>query len=152
MHWAEDLDMEVVLAVPAGLYLDGEVISEADLAPFVQDALNELEFLMGDVSTHYGALRAKLGYPEPWKIKFVEVGNEDHLWGGLSSYESYRLKVFYDAIKAKYPDIFIFSSTAEYFYKQSGRDYHEYTRPDFYVSQFGMFDNWAAGNNIMIGE
>ncbi|SPQ21402.1 d7654c19-7073-4ed9-a2be-fd1299e158c5 [Thermothielavioides terrestris] len=152
MHWAEDLGMDVVLAVPAGLYLDGEVVSEADLAPFVQDALNELEFLMGDVSTPYGAMRAKLGYPKPWKIKFVEIGNEDNLWGGLDSYKSYRFRMFYDAIKAKYPDIFIFSSTAEYMYKQSGRDYHEYTRPDYFVSQFGMFDNWTAGNPIMIGE
>lgn len=152
MHWAEDLDMEVVLAVPAGLYLDGEFVKEADLQPFVQLALDELEFLMGDVSTKYGALRAKLGYPKPWTIKYVEVGNEDHLWGGLDSYKQYRLRIFYDAIKAKYPDIFIFSSTSEFQYKDSGRDYHEYTRPDYYVNQFGMFDNWTAGNPIMIGE
>lgn len=36
--------------------------------------MNELEFIMGDVSTPYGALRAKLGFPEPWVIKYVEVG------------------------------------------------------------------------------
>ncbi|KAK4120308.1 glycoside hydrolase family 51 protein [Parathielavia appendiculata] len=77
---------------------------------------------------------------------------EDHLWGGLDSYKSYRLRLFYDVIKAKYPDIFIFSSTAEYMYKESGRDYHLYTRPDYFVSQFDQFDRWSAGMPIIIGE
>jgi alpha-N-arabinofuranosidase len=152
MHWAEDLDVEVVLAVAAGLYLNGEVVPEEELGVFVEDALNELEFLTGDVSTPWGARRAKLGYPKPWKIKYVEVGNEDNLWGGLDSYKSYRLKTFYDAIKAKYPDIFIFSSTDEFVYKESGQDYHKYTRPDYSVSQFDLFDNWDDGHPIIIGE
>jgi alpha-N-arabinofuranosidase len=51
------------------------VIPEADIGIYVQDALNELEFIMGDVSTEYGALRASLGYPKPWKINYVEVGS-----------------------------------------------------------------------------
>ncbi|KAK4156064.1 glycoside hydrolase superfamily [Chaetomidium leptoderma] len=153
MNWAEDMDdVEVVLGIVAGLYLNGEVVPEAELGPFVQDALNELEFLTGDVSTPYGALRAKLGYPKPWKIRYVEVGNEDNLWGGLDSYKAYRLQIFYDAIKAKYPDMFIFSSTTDHVYKESGQDFHEYTRPDYFVSQFGMFDSWSAGNPIIIGE
>ncbi|KAL2145930.1 hypothetical protein VTI28DRAFT_5804 [Corynascus sepedonium] len=152
MHWAEDLDVDVVLGVAAGLYLNGDVVPEEELDFFVQDALNELEFLTGDVLTPYGALRAKLGYPKPWKIKYVEVGNEDNLWGGLDSYKSYRLKTFYDAIKAKYPDIFIFSSTDEVVYKESGRDYHKYTRPDYSVSQFHLFDNWTAEHPVIIGE
>jgi alpha-N-arabinofuranosidase len=152
MHWAEDLGIDVLLSFPAGLALNGDVVAEEDLGPFVQLALDEIEFLTGDVSTPYGALRAKIGYPKPWKIKFVEVGNEDHLWGGLDSYKSHRLQIFYDAIKAQYPDIFIFSSTNEFVYKESGQDYHPYTRPDMSVSRFGMFDDWEAGHPIIIGE
>ncbi|KAK3300455.1 glycoside hydrolase superfamily [Chaetomium fimeti] len=152
MHWAEDLDVEVVLAVAAGLYLNGEVVPEEELGVFVEDALNQLEFLMGDVSTPWGARRAELGYPKPWNIKYVEVGNEDNLWGGLDSYKSYRLKMFYDAIKAKYPGIFIFSSTEQFVYKDSGQDYHKYTRADYLMSQFDLFDNWADGHPIIIGE
>lgn len=48
-------------------------ISEAEIGIYVQDALDELEFIMGDVKTKYGALRAALGYPQPWKINYVEV-------------------------------------------------------------------------------
>jgi alpha-N-arabinofuranosidase len=49
------------------------VTANATLQGYVQDTLDELEFIMGDVSTHYGALRAKLGYPEPWVVKYIEV-------------------------------------------------------------------------------
>lgn len=65
--------MEPLLAVWSGLYLDGTIIPESELQPYVQDALDELEFIMGDTSTSYGALRASLGYPSPWKINYVEV-------------------------------------------------------------------------------
>lgn len=95
MLWCQDLGLEPVLAVWSGLYLDGTIISEADLQPYVQDALDELEFLMGDASTTFGAQRVALGYPEPFPIKFVEVGNEDNLNGGTDSYISYRFNMFY---------------------------------------------------------
>jgi alpha-N-arabinofuranosidase len=55
------------------VYLNGYNNANPDVIP-VQDALNELEFIMGDVTTEYGALRASLGHPKPWKINYVEVG------------------------------------------------------------------------------
>ncbi|CAN8100396.1 unnamed protein product [Discula destructiva] len=154
MLWCQDLELEPVLAVWSGLYLDGTVIPEADLAPYVQDALDELEFLTGDASTTYGAQRAALGYPEPFPIKFVEVGNEDNLSSGKDSYIAYRFNAFYDAISAAYPDILIFSSLSDlsYVYESSGQDYHQYTLPNYFVGQFNFFDNFAAGNPIQVGE
>ncbi|KAH8882695.1 glycoside hydrolase family 51 protein [Thozetella sp. PMI_491] len=152
MDWCTDLGVEPVLALWGGLFLDGTIIPEDELSFYVDDALNELEFLMGDPSTTFGALRASLGRSVPWKIRFVEIGNEDNLNNGGDSYKAYRFNMFYDAITAKYPDILIFSSTTNYRYKSSGWDYHEYTRPDMFVSQFGMFDNWALETPIMVGE
>jgi len=95
MLWCQDLGLAPVLGLWGGLYLDGTVISEADLAPYVQTALDELEFLMGDASTTYGAQRIALGYTEPFQIDFVGVGNEDNLYGGEASYIEYRYKMFY---------------------------------------------------------
>lgn len=59
-----------------------------------------------------------------------------------------------DAISAVYPDILIFTSLADltYVYESSGQDYHEYTLPDYFVGQFGFFDNMAAGHPIQVGE
>jgi len=65
--------MEPIPAVWAGLYLDGTIMSQSALQPYVQDTLDELEFITGATSTPYGALRASLGYPNPWKINYVEV-------------------------------------------------------------------------------
>lgn len=95
--WCQDLELEPVLAVWSGLYLDGTIVPEAELQPYVEDSLNELEFLMGDSSTTYGAQRIALGYTEPFPIKFLEVGNEDNLNGGEDSYKAYRFKLFYGA-------------------------------------------------------
>lgn len=127
MNWCTDLDMEPILAVWGGLYLDGEVVSEADLGYYVQDTLNELEFLMGNTSTHWGSIRAQLGHPEPWPIRYVEVGNEDNLNDGEGSYAQYRFKMFFDAITKTYPHILVISSTTAFTYRRSGQDYHQYT-------------------------
>ncbi|KAI9727456.1 MAG: hypothetical protein M1834_008400 [Cirrosporium novae-zelandiae] len=155
LQWCDDLDMEPVLAVWAGLYLDGTVISKAGLTTYIEDTMNELEFIMGDTSTEYGALRESLGYPDPWTIKYIEVGNEDNLNSGLSSYQSYRFSDFMDAILETYPDMEVIASTVVLDPNPTGAagDYHQYTRPDYFVSQFDFFDNdYTSAHPTLIGE
>jgi alpha-L-arabinofuranosidase len=72
-QWCQDLGAEPILAVWSGLYLDGYIVSQAGLQAYIQDTLDELEFLMGDASTQYGSLRASLGYPHPFTINYIEV-------------------------------------------------------------------------------
>ncbi|KAF5877733.1 putative alpha-l-arabinofuranosidase a protein [Botrytis fragariae] len=161
MNWCTDLNVEPVLGVWAGLYLNNYetpvlVVPEAELQPYVDDVMNELEFLMGDTSTTYGALRASLGYPEPWKINFVEVGNEDNLGGGEPSYIAYRWPMFFNAIHAKYPDILVISSAQDLLSvgppHTSGTDFHQYLRPDDFAVQFELFDNANRSYPILLGE
>lgn len=154
MLWCEDLSAEPLLGIWGGLYLDGTIITEDQLQPYVDDALNELEFLMGDSSTKYGALRASLGYRKPWSIKYVEIGNEDNLNNGGPSYQAYRFKMFKDAIKKKYPNMVVFASTADFNFAETsdaGEDYHQYTRPDRFVTQFNFFDHYTPGFKTLIG-
>ncbi|GMF67847.1 unnamed protein product [Aspergillus oryzae] len=135
-------DASVILAVWGGFALNGDAIPESELGTYVQDALDELEFLTGSVDTEYGALRASLGHPEPWTVKYVEVGNEDNLNDGLDSYKSYRFQAFYDAIKEQYPDITVLASTVEIdFPGDAGGDYHLYDTPDNFVEKFNFFDH-----------
>lgn len=144
--------MHPVLAVWSGLALNGDVVSEEEIGIYVQDALNELEFLTGSVETEYGALRAKYGHSEPWTIRFVEVGNEDNLNSGLDSYKSYRFAAFYDAITKKYPDIQVLASTIDMTLPGSaGGDYHLYDIPDNFVANFHMFDNYSDAHPILLG-
>ena len=138
----------------AGFYLDGPVISEADLAPYVQDALDELEFIMGDASTVFGGLRAALGYSDPiMQIRYVEIGNEDNLGGGLESYRNYRFSAFYDAIKAAYPDMNVMASTIDMVLPGDALgDYHTYSSPGELISKFNMFDQNTSDHRILVGE
>ena len=156
MLWAQDLNMEPVLAVWSGHYLNGYSVPKDELQPYVQSALDELEFLMGDTSTTWGAYRVQLGYPEPFPINFVEVGNEDSLSDGKTTYGEYRFAAFYDAIHAAYPDITIIASYYDVGpvtppYNASG-DFHEYAVPDQMASQFGYFDNYTDANPLLLGE
>lgn len=72
-QWCNDFDIEPILGVFAGYFLNDTFYNATELVPFVQDTMNELEFLMGDNSTTYGAMRVALGFPEPFEIKMVEV-------------------------------------------------------------------------------
>ena len=102
LEWCEDLKMNPVLAVYAGYSLRGEHVPADQLQPYIQDALDEIEYVTGGPDTKWGAERIKDGHPAPFKLTYVEIGNEDWL-DKSGSYEE-RYPPFYNAIKAKYPD------------------------------------------------
>ncbi len=78
LNWCEDLKMQPLLAVYAGYSLKGEHVDPGpDLQPYVQDALDEIEYVTGDASTKWGAERIKDGHPAPFALQYVEIGNED---------------------------------------------------------------------------
>jgi alpha-N-arabinofuranosidase len=114
LQWCEDLNMEPVIGIYSGYSLSGEKVAPgADLKPYVQDALDEIEYAIGDTSTAWGARRAKDGHHEPFKLTYVEIGNEENLGnrrGGGNEYDA-RFAQFYDAIKAKYPQLKIIAAT-----------------------------------------
>jgi alpha-L-arabinofuranosidase len=109
--WCEDLGMEPLLDVFAGYALNGERLSsEEDLAPFVQEALDQIEYIIGGTDTKWGAQRARDGHPEPFAMRYVEIGNED-FFDKSGSYDK-RFSIFHKAIKAKYPQLTLISTIA----------------------------------------
>lgn len=135
---------------------------QKDLQPFIDDALNEIEFVRGPATSTWGARRAALGHPKPFELNYVEIGNEDWLAGypgGWDSYRKYRFTMFHDAIKAKYPNMQIISSAGSSDPAPEGEttgpnleeglklppgaigDYHPYRQPDELVQEFDRFDN-----------
>lgn len=110
-EWCEDLDMQPILGVFAGYALGngGRVDAGPQLEPYVQEALEEIEYLIGDArTTRWGAQRARDGHPKPFNLNYVEVGNED--WFDRSGSYDGRFAQFFDAIKAKYPQLKVMSS------------------------------------------
>ncbi|KAI0466197.1 alpha-N-arabinofuranosidase A [Xylaria cf. heliscus] len=148
LEFAEDLGMELILAVYAGLSLNGDVTPKDGLQPFIDDALDQIEFIRGPPDSKWGAVRAQLGHPQPWKLEYVEVGNEDWLAGapeGWNTYKDYRFPMFLEAINKAYPDIQVIASGSVYdghdIPSPGAGDYHLYTEPDTWVADFAKFDN-----------
>ena len=109
LEWCEDLKMEPLLAVFAGYTLNKDYLDAGPLLkPFVDEALEEIEYVTGDTTTVWGRQRAMDGHPQPFTLHCVEVGNED-AFDVSGSYER-RFKQFYDAIRAKYPQLKIIST------------------------------------------
>lgn len=79
-EWCEEFDLEPVYAIWSGYYLDFEIMPQDQLQPYIDEALNSIEYITGYTSTYYGAMRAANGRKEPWKLNYVEFGNEDTVW------------------------------------------------------------------------
>ena len=102
LEWCEDLKIEPVLAVYAGYSLHGDYIKPGtDLQPYVQSAVDEVEYVTGSVNTPWGARRAKDGHPTPFPLHYIEIGNED-TFDKSGSYDG-RYAQIARALRSKYP-------------------------------------------------
>jgi alpha-N-arabinofuranosidase len=129
---------------------------------FIQDALDAIEYAIGDVNTALGAKRAAAGHPKPFPLKYVQIGNENH--GPM--YEM-RYNKFYTRLKAAYPQIeMIFNGVATgagsvevlnpkfNVDKIEIADYHWYDGPDWFYDHAFLFDKIQPRHNfkIYVGE
>jgi alpha-N-arabinofuranosidase len=157
LEWCEDLKMQPVLAVYAGYSLGGEHVAPGpDLEPYVQDALDEIEYVTGDVTTNWGAERAKDGHPAAFPLTYVEIGNED--WFDRSQSYDGRYTQFYKAIKAKYPELQLISTSNARGNVVKGVtpdliDDHYYKRAEEFFKDVHHYDAAdRTGPKIFVGE
>jgi alpha-L-arabinofuranosidase len=156
LEWCEDLKVEPVLAVYAGYSLGGShVATGKDLEPYVQSALEEVEYVTGDSSTKWGAERARDGHPAPFPLRYVEIGNEDYL-DKSGSYTA-RYAQFAEAIHARYPQLKLIATdgNSEYETKVSPdiSDEHYYKSPADMMDLVHHYDKASrSGPKIFVGE
>ena len=159
--WCEDIGAEPLLGVYAGYSLNGDHIDAGPLLkPYVDDALDEIEYVMGDVKTYWGAKRAADGHPAPFKMKYVEIGNED--WFDRSGSYDGRFTQFREAIEKKYPQLICISSIADAQYPdlkvKSGKkpavlDEHYYRNSWAMWENASQYDKYDRnGPKIFVGE
>jgi len=145
LNWCEDLNMEPVLAVFAGYSLRGEKVKPGpELDVFVKEAIEEIEYVSGDATTTWGARRAKDGHPAPFKLRYVEIGNEDNFDREKGSYDG-RFTAFYDAIKAKYPALQVIATTEVTSRTPDVVDEHYYRGSDDMAFNANAFDSRQRG-------
>ncbi|WP_443947427.1 alpha-L-arabinofuranosidase C-terminal domain-containing protein [Pedobacter sp. AW1-32] len=162
---AEDIGAAALPILNCGMacqYNTAELVPIDQLDPYIQDALDLIEFANGDVNSHWGKVRADLGHPEKFDLRFLGVGNEN--WG--PQYIE-RAKLFQQAIKSKYPSIkLIFSSGTDpdserFHYLDSALrgmnadiiDEHYYRSPEWFLKNANRYDNFSrTGSKIFAGE
>ena len=151
-EWCEDLHMQPVLAVYAGYSLMHEHINPGpDLEPYVQAALQEIEYATGGPDTEWGKKRVEDGHPQPFHINYVEIGNED--WFDKSGSYDARFAQFYKAIKAKYPEIQLIATAPVTSVKPDVLDEHYYVRATQFFQDANHYDKTDRnGPKIFVGE
>ncbi|MFI5132048.1 MAG: alpha-L-arabinofuranosidase C-terminal domain-containing protein [Chitinophagales bacterium] len=161
LMWCENMQAEPVLGVYAGYSLNGDhVDSGALLKPYVDDALDEIEYVMGDVKTYWGAKRTADGHPAPFKMTYVEIGNED--WFDRSGSYNGRFTQFREAIEKKYPKLICISTIADAQYptqkvttgkKPAVLDEHYYRNSWAMWENASQYDKYdRKGPKIFVGE
>lgn len=162
---AEDIGAEPLPVLSCGIacqFNTGEIVPMGQLDPYVQDAIDLIEFANGSPSTKWGKVRSDMGHPEPFNMKFIGVGNEQ--WG--PDYIE-RYKVFEKAIKAKYPQITIVSGSGpfpdgeqfDYGWKELKKlnaqivDEHYYNSPTWFKENVTRYDKYdRKGPKVFAGE
>ncbi|MBQ9193954.1 MAG: carbohydrate binding domain-containing protein [Bacteroidales bacterium] len=133
-----------------------------ELQPFIQDALDLIEFANGPATSTWGKVRADMGHPAPFNLKFIGIGNEQ--WDAI--YPEH-LEPFVKAIRAAYPDIKIVGTSGpdsegkqfDYLWPEMKRlgadlvDEHFYRPYDWFLAQGARYDNYdRKGPKVFAGE
>ncbi|MCO5612500.1 hypothetical protein L7F22_066768 [Adiantum nelumboides] len=149
---AEDLKAAPIWVFNNGISHTDEVSSSV-IQPFVQDVMNGIEFARGSANSTWGSIRASMGHPEPFPLKYVAIGNEDC---GKQYYHDNYLK-FYEAIKDIYSDIAIISNCDGSYraldHPADMYDFHIYTSASQLFAMGHQFDNThRSGPKAFVSE
>ena len=166
LQLAEDLGARPLYVVNVGIWHGGYTPLDS-LQSWIDECMNALEYANGDITTKYGAMRAKNGHPEPFNIEYLEIGNENynfHLDTNRDQSINYpeRYKMFYDAIKAKYPNMVCIGNVESWGtdnpswrndYPVEMVDEHYYRNPQWFAERFHKYDNYDRNRyKVYVGE
>ncbi|CAL0323338.1 unnamed protein product [Lupinus luteus] len=139
LQLAEDLDALPIWVLNAGISRN-EQVNSSDLSPYVQDALDSIEFARGSNLTKWGSVRAAMGHPKPFDLRYAAIGNEDC---DLKNYRENYL-IIHDKIKSIYPDIQIISncdgSNTRINQPADLFEYHTYSNSKDMFEKYSKFD------------
>lgn len=161
----EDIGAEPLPVLNCGMgcqYQSGELVPLDEMDSYVQDALDLVEFANGDTTTQWGGLRARMGHPEPFGLKYLGIGNEQ--WG-----EEFvkREALFVEALRKQCPGILIVGSSGpsadgdrfDYLWPEMKRlgvdfvDEHYYKPPEWFYDNAGRYDGYdRKGPKVYAGE
>jgi alpha-L-arabinofuranosidase len=156
LQYCEDMGMEPLYGINCGLALGyngatNNTVPLSEMGPWVQDALDAIQYANGATNTTWGALRAANGHPAPFNLQYMEIGNEN---GG--SYYNDRYALFYNAIKSNYPAMHLIASDWGGIPTSAPVEIQD----EHYYSSAGTFESYATkydgynrnGPKVFVGE
>lgn len=162
-QFCEDIGAKPIPVLPGGYDPHHKRMVPLDeLMPWVEDALDLIEFANGDISSKWGRIRANLGHPKPFRLEYIGIGNEEV---GAPFFERY--PYFHQAIKEKYPDIKVINSSGPF---SAGKEYergwtsakenksdlvdeHYYCTPEWFLANHHRYDDFKADEpKVFLGE
>lgn len=155
LQFCEDINAEAMFVCNVGLgcqYRMADASAEDKIAYYLDDCMDAIEYALGDVASEWGTKRAEQGHPEPFPLKYIEIGNEN--WG--DEYDK-RFDIFYAAIKEKYPELILISNHGldgtDKITKTDMIDPHWYVTPEFFFQNTTIFDQHPRGKyDVYVGE
>lgn len=150
LQLCEDLGADAMYVCNCGMacqWRKGEFAYGDELDVWLQDALDAVEYALGDTSTKWGAERAKNGHPEPFPLKYLEIGNEN--WGD-EYFKRYRK--FYETIKARWPQLILIADCRVPDAPMDMVDDHYYTAPPAMPLMYDKYEHGPKDVPIYIGE
>lgn len=162
---SEDIGAEPLPILNCGMacqFNTGELVPTEDLGPYIQDALDLIDFANAPANSAWGRRRAAMGHPAPFKLKMIGVGNEQ--WG--PQYIE-RYKLFAKAIKDKHPEITLVAPAGpspdderfHYLWDQLRAlhadiiDEHYYMAPKWFRDNVNRYDDYPrTGPKVFAGE
>ncbi len=151
LQLCEDLGTEPLFCINVGMS-HRENVPMDQMDEFVDDALDAIEYANGPVTSEWGGLRAKNGHPEPFGLKYMEIGNEN---GGPPYNE--RWPLFHKAIKDRHPEIVLVANHWAGGYPSKPMpeivDEHYYNTPEFFIRAATHYDGYDRGGpKVFVGE
>uniref|UniRef100_S0DFJ0 Glycoside hydrolase family 51 protein n=1 Tax=termite gut metagenome TaxID=433724 RepID=S0DFJ0_9ZZZZ len=149
----EDLDLEPMYVINCGMTCQGramELFESEEIDDFLREAFDAIEYAIGATDTPMGRKRAAAGHPAPFKMSYIEIGNENY-----GPEYNKRYQYFYDALKKRYPSIKYISNTHT---EKDGlsteiADEHFYNTSHFFMENIHMYDGYdRKGPDIFVGE
>ena len=165
-QYCEDIGAKPLPVLPMGIscqFRDREIIPMDQMGPWVQDAVDLVEFANGAVTTNWGKVRADMGHPKPFGLEYVCIGNEED---DIPAFRE-RFLLFEAAMKKNCPEIHVLgtsgpAASGRYFdslwefskeNKVYGLDEHYYMGPNWFLNNNHRYDNYDRnGPKVFMGE
>jgi len=171
LQMCEDLGAEPLFCINDGMTLHDSIPLD-EMGPWIQDALDAIEYANGPTNSVWGSLRAKAGHPAPFGLKYMEIGNEN----GGPDYDQ-RWPLLANAIRKQYPDMHLimttdlrgrpypktptpdivdehyYESPESFMWRASQYDSHDRTGPKIFIGEYAVTENAGKGNlQAALGE